>query len=58
MLVKEREEFLRWNAEQSGKKFDFQQDLYDHFLSDVEILKNGCLFNRKLFLEITKKDGF
>ena len=57
MQVKEREEFLRWHAAQAGKKFNFQQDLYNYCLSDVEILKNGCLLYRKLFLEITKKDG-
>jgi len=41
MQVKKREEFLRWHAAQAGIKFDFQQDL----------------LYRKLFLEITKKDG-
>ena len=57
MQDKEREEFFRLHAAQAGKKFNFQQDLYNNCLSDVEILKNGCLLFRKLVLEITKKDG-
>jgi hypothetical protein len=31
--------------------------LYKYFLSDVEILRNGCLSYRKIFLEISKKNN-
>jgi hypothetical protein len=36
--------------------FNFNEELYKYFLSDVEILRYGCLSYRKIFLEISKKN--
>ena len=56
MSVTDRQSFLEWHATQNGKNFNFNDELYKYCLSDVDILKNGCLLYRKLFMEITKKN--
>ena len=56
MSVTDRQSFLEWHATQNVKNFNFNEELYKYCLSDVDILKNGCLLYRKLFMEITKKN--
>jgi hypothetical protein len=56
MSVKERNDFLNWHVKQNGI-FNFNEELYKYCLSDVEILRNGCLSYRKIFLEISKKNN-
>ena len=54
MSTSEHAEFIEWHENQIGKTFNMQQELFDYCLSDVNILKNGCLLYRKLFMNITK----
>ena len=54
MSASERQDFFEWYSEQNCKSFNFNEELYKYCLSDVEILKNGWLLYRKLFMEITK----
>ena len=42
MSVKDRNDFFNWHSKQNGL-FNFNEELYKYCLSDVEILKNGCL---------------
>ncbi len=56
MSVKDRNDFLNWHAKQNGT-FNFNEELYKYCLSDVEILRNGCLSYRKIFFEISKKNN-
>jgi hypothetical protein len=56
MSVKDRNDFLNWYSRQNGL-FNFNEELYKYCLSDVEILRNGCLSYRKIFLEISKKNN-
>ena len=56
MSVTDRLNSLQWHAAQNCKNLNFNQELYKYCLSDVEILKNGCLLYRKLFMETTKKN--
>ena len=56
MSVKDRSDFLNWHSKQNGL-FNFNEELYKYCLSDVEILRNGCLSYRKIFLDISKKNN-
>lgn len=39
MSVKQREEFLKWHAEQEGNLFNFREEMYQYCKSDVDIEK-------------------
>jgi hypothetical protein len=48
-----KQEFEKWYAERSKYLFDYKQELEDYCLSDVKLLKEGCLSFRKIILQIT-----
>ena len=54
MNSKDSESFLIWHEKQVDHKFDLQQELYKNCLSDVNILKNGCLMYRERVYENNK----
>jgi hypothetical protein len=56
MAPEEREKFHEWHKLQAGKPFDLQQELYKYCLSDVDILKKGCLKYRQLLMDITRQE--
>ena len=48
-------EFERWHTAQveNEAQFDMQRDLVDYFISDVKLLREGCLTFRREFREHT-----
>ena len=60
MGVRELEEFQKWHQEQRdrGFVFDFQKELVDYCVSDVKLLKAGCLTFKNLFEEIAGFNPF
>jgi hypothetical protein len=56
MAPEEREKFHEWHKLQAGKPFDLQQELYKYCLSDVDILKKGCLKYRQILMDITRQE--
>ncbi len=56
MSVKDRNDFLNWHSKQNGL-FNFNEELFKYCLSYVEILRNGCLSYRKIFLDISMKNN-
>ena len=55
--TEEREIFLQWHADQSGKLFSFQKEMLEYCDSDVSILREACLKFRKLVSDITSING-
>ena len=55
MSTSQHAEFIERHENQIGKTFNMQQELFDYCLIDVNILKNGCLLYRKLYMNITNK---
>ena len=53
-----RKEFLEWYSQQQGKVFNFQQELLDYCISDVDILRRACLELRRMFMETEHIDPF
>ncbi|XP_032688843.1 uncharacterized protein LOC116852503 [Odontomachus brunneus] len=53
MRSDEREQFLTWHAEMTGKNavFNFQQEIVRYFRNNVNILRRACLACRKIFLD-------
>ncbi|XP_041361863.1 uncharacterized protein LOC121377830 [Gigantopelta aegis] len=52
MGTKDRHNFLKWHAEQTGI-FDFRQEMKDYCISDVTILREACLKFQALMMEAT-----
>jgi hypothetical protein len=48
-----RDEFLKWYQENRNQRFDFQQELLDYCISDVNILHEACVKFRRLVLRQT-----
>ncbi len=46
-------EFEIWYSQRSKEIFDFRLEIESYCLSDVKLLKDGCLTFRKIILEIT-----
>ncbi|XP_032690647.1 LOW QUALITY PROTEIN: uncharacterized protein LOC116853627 [Odontomachus brunneus] len=53
MKSDEREQFLTWHAEMTGKNavFNFQQEIVRYCRNDGDILRRACLAYRKIFLD-------
>ena len=56
--TKDRQALLKWYEEQKDKVFDMAKEMYEYCLSDVELLRRGCLAFRKEFLSTTEEDPF
>jgi hypothetical protein len=54
MSINDHDDFIKWHSKKKGV-FNFQEELYKYCLSNVDILKNGCLLYRKLFMKVSKK---
>ena len=54
----DREKFLEWYESKKDKIFDFQKEIHEYCVSDVDILRRGCMKFRNLLMEVTstKKD--
>ena len=53
MSVEERQNFVRWHAEQTHE-FDFRQEIHAYCVSDVTILREACMRYRTLMIGVTK----
>jgi len=51
-----RQEFLKWYSENYNREFDFQKEIKDYCISDVDILLNACWKFRKLVMKETSND--
>ena len=54
----DREKFLEWYESKKDNIFDFQKEIHEYCVSDVDILPRGCMKFRNLLMEVTstKKD--
>jgi hypothetical protein len=55
---KDREEFMTWYDSVKHEMFNFQQQMYEYCKSDVDILRQGCIIFRQLFLDVANIDPF
>ncbi len=57
MTPQGRDEFYRWHNKEKAKnqKFDLKTEMIEHCRSDVQILKDGCLAFRQIFMEVTSQ---
>ena len=55
--VEKAEKFEKWYNSVQYNLFDFQKEFLDYCWSDVQILTEGCLQFRKIFIETSKKDS-
>lgn len=53
MSQEEAEKFQEWYATKENEIFDFQSEIYKYCVSDVDILRRGCMQFRKLMMEVT-----
>lgn len=53
MSVSRRSEFINWYEQNKDNHFDFQQEIKEYCISDVDILLNACWKFRKLLKEET-----
>jgi len=51
-------EFEKWYDDNSNVVYDFKKELEEYCISDVKLLKEGCLKFRKILLEKTGVDPF
>lgn len=64
MSVEEKQEFLKWHAEEKARRhaendpFIFQKELLEYCQSDVRLLKEGCMVFMREFKEIAQFDRF
>lgn len=58
MPVKKRNEFYDWYVQQSDKIFDFRQEIMSYCVSDVELLRKGCMVFRDQFMQEHALDPF
>lgn len=49
--------FIKWINRNQSENFDFQTKILSNCRSDVDILRHACLRFRKMFIEITAKEG-
>ncbi|KAJ8048352.1 hypothetical protein HOLleu_00630 [Holothuria leucospilota] len=57
MSTPKRHEFLQWydNEVSKGEPFDFQKEIVNYCVSDVDILRRCCVLLREYFMDVTKK---
>lgn len=53
MSSKERTEFEKWYLSKKNEVFDFQKELREYCISDVDILRKGCMKFREIMLSVT-----
>ncbi|XP_074661604.1 uncharacterized protein LOC141914236 [Tubulanus polymorphus] len=58
MNENDRQQFLKWHAEQLEKHFDMQTELVEYCRSDVDILMQSVVKFQELFYSITSVDPF
>jgi hypothetical protein len=60
MLGKSKEEFMKWHDSKVLKKevFDLQKEIVEYCISDVDILRKGCMLFRELFIKESGVDPF
>ncbi|KAK3524699.1 hypothetical protein QTP86_000832 [Hemibagrus guttatus] len=58
MMPKDREDFFKWYATVSGKVFNFNKEMFEYCMNDVDILRQGCIAFRNEILQSTKVDPF
>ncbi|XP_074661123.1 uncharacterized protein LOC141913858 [Tubulanus polymorphus] len=58
MSENDRQQFLKWHAEQLEKHFDMQTELVEYCRSDVDILMQSVVKFQELFYSITSVDPF
>ncbi|KAJ8019801.1 putative DNA polymerase [Holothuria leucospilota] len=58
MTTKRREVFLDWYNHQVEKTFNMEEEMRAYCRSDVNLLRQGCIQFRKLFIEETAVDPF
>ena len=58
MSVKDADALRRWYDKQQGKTFNFQKELLYYCERDVELLKQGVLEARRIFLDTSGFDPF
>ncbi len=58
MKPTKRAAFYTWYAKQKGKEFDFQEEILQYCISDVDILMKCCLKFEELFVEVVQVKPF
>ncbi|CAG2238521.1 unnamed protein product [Mytilus edulis] len=53
MSAKERTEFEKWHLSKNNEVFDFQRELREYCISDVDILRKGCMKFREIMMSVT-----
>ena len=56
--LEKRKEFETWYLKNSQKTFNFKQEIEDYCISDVKLLKEGCISFRKIILDKSNLDPF
>lgn len=51
-------DFMVWHDTKSNETFDFQKELLEYCISDVDILRRACIELRKFFMETEGLDPF
>ena len=49
----DREQFLEWDESKKDKIFDFQKEIHEYCVSEVDIPRRGCMKFRNLLMEVT-----
>lgn len=55
MSAKERKKFLEWHESKQDHTFDFRKEIKDYCVSDVDILRRGCMKFRETMMAVTSK---
>lgn len=58
MKPEQRSEFLEWYEQNKHSEFNFEKEIVDYCISDVDVLTKACVKFRKLFLEQCNVDPF
>lgn len=53
MGEEEAKSFWKWYNSKENEIFDFQSEMYNYCVSDVDILRRGCMQFRKIMMEVT-----
>ena len=53
MGEEEAKTFWKWYHSKENEIFDFQSEMYNYCVSDVDILRRGCMQFRKIMMEVT-----
>lgn len=52
-----REKFLEWYESKKDEVFDFQKEMYKYCISDVDILRRGCMKLMEIMMAVTSKEN-